>query len=170
MSKVKLYNGVIHLIADYSTPNSFVILLDSLTVEEVLESLTEENLSEIQFLTDSGAVTDVYRNKLLCGYTNNGNTLTVKIDDADLVRHGIMLDENNRILSAAPQRYAADTAMIVDELPTGNPQDYIYVDGEFIFDPLPIPEPPEPQPTQEDRITQLEQELHASKILLGLEE
>lgn len=146
MAKLKLSNGVTYPIVDYATPNSFVILLGSLTASEVLETMTEENLSEIQFLTDSGAVTGVYHNKLLCGYTDNGDTLAVSINDADLCRYGLVLDENNRIIDAPVQRYAPEDAIIVDKLPDGDFHDYLYVNGEYVYDPLPKPEPVEPEP------------------------
>ena len=139
MSKLKLFNGVTYLVEDYATPNRFVIILDSLTSAEVLENLTEGNLSKIQFLTDSGAVTGTYYNKLLCGYTDNGGTLAVSINDADLCRYGLVLDENNRIIDAPVQRYAPADAIIVDKLPDGDYHDYLYVSGECVYDPLPKP-------------------------------
>lgn len=161
MAKISLRNGAIYSISDYATPNSFVILLDSMTtVAEVLETLTGENLSEIQFMTDCGAVTGVYRDNLLCGYVDHGDTLEVRINDADLCRYGLTLDEDNRIVSAVPQRYAPDGAVIVDKLPEGNPSDYLYVDGKFVYDPLPKDET-EPQPTQGERIMALEQAVTA---------
>lgn len=146
MPKLKLSSGVTYSIADYATPNSFDILLGYLTVSEVLDTMTEENLSEIQFLTDSGAVTGTYRNKLLCGHTDNGDTIAVRVNDADLCRHGLVLDENNRIIAATAQRYATADAIIVDELPKGDFHDYLYVNGEYVYDPLPRPEPVEPEP------------------------
>lgn len=146
MSKLKLFNSVTYPISDYATPNSFVILLGSMTSVEVLETLTEENLSKIQFLTDSGAVTGTYHNKLLCGYTDNGDTLAVSINDADLCRYGLVLDENNRIIDVPVQRYAPADAIIVDELPDGDFRDYLYVNGEYVYDPLPRPEPVDPEP------------------------
>jgi hypothetical protein len=139
MWKIKFANGKVHEIKDYATSNSFVILLGSLTASEVLATLTEENLSEIQFLTDSGAVTGVYRNKLMCGYTDNGDTLTVNINDADLCRYGLVLDANNRIMDAPFQRYAPESAIIVDELPDGAITDYLYVNSKYVYDPLPKP-------------------------------
>lgn len=139
MSKIKLSNGVTYSISDYATQNSFAILLCSLTVSEVLKTLTEENLSEIQFLTDSGAVTGAYHNKLLCGYTDNGDTLAVSINDADLCRYGLILDADSRIVDAPVQRYAPADAIIVDELPDGDFHDYLYVNSEYIYDPLPRP-------------------------------
>lgn len=146
MAKLKLSNGITYHIADYATQNSFSILLGSITSVEALETLTEENLSEIQFLTDGGAVTGVYRNQLLCGYTDNGDAFAVSINDADLCRYGLVLDENNRIIEAPVQRYAPADAIIVDKLPEGEYNDYLYVNGEYVYDPLPRPEPVEPEP------------------------
>ena len=152
MQQIRLANSTTYRIHDYATPSSFVIILDSVTADEVLETLTEENLSEIQFMTDSGAVTGVYRNQLLCGYVDHGDSLEIHINDGELVRHGLILDENNRILSAMAQRYAPEDAIIVDKLPDGEYTDYLYIDGEYIYDPLPIHDEPDPQPTQLDRI------------------
>lgn len=160
MSKMKLNNGIIYTISDYATPNSFVILLDTLTSAEVLETLTEENLSKIQFLTDSGAVTGTYHNKLLCGHTDNGDTLAVSINDADLCRYGLVLDEDNRIIEAPFQRYAPEDAIIVEKLPDGVLHDYLYVNGAYVYDPLPRPEPVEPttEPTVWDELDAAYQE------------
>ena len=161
MSKLKFSNGVTYSIADYATPNSFVILLDSLPASEVLATLTEENLSEIQFLTDIGAVTGTYRNKRLCGYTDNGDTLAVSINDADLCRYGLVLDENNRIIDVPVQRYAPADAIIVDKLPDGDFHDYLYIDGKYVYDPLPEPEQPEPAPSLETRVATVEADVDA---------
>ena len=144
MSKLKLSNGKTYHIEDYATPNNFVILLGSLTASEVMETLTEENLSEIQFVTDSGSVTGSYYNKLFCYYIDNGNTLAVFINDADLCRYGLVLNYDKRIIDAPVQRYAPADAIIVDELPEGNLQDYLYINGEYVYEPLPKPEQPEP--------------------------
>lgn len=78
MSKLKLFNNIIYSIEDYSTPNSFVIVLNSLTATEILETLTEENLSEIQFMTNDEHMTGTYLaedNRILsaCVVLPNGN-------------------------------------------------------------------------------------------------
>lgn len=146
MSKIKLSNGVTYFISDYATQNRFVILLNSVSASDVLESLTEENLSEIQFLTNNGVVVGTYHNKLLCGYTDNGDTLAVSINDADLCRYGLVLDENNRIIDAPVQRYTPADAIIVTELPDGDFHDFLYINGEYVYDPLPRPEPVKPEP------------------------
>lgn len=151
MAKLKLSNGMVYPIADYATPDNFVILLGSMTAFEVLESLTEENLSKIQFLTDSGAVTGTYHNKLLCGHTDNGDTLAVNINDSDLCRYGLILDDNSRIIDAPVKRYAPADAIIVDELPDGYLHDYQYINNEYVYNPVPKEEPVE-TPSQLDII------------------
>ena len=80
--------------------------------------------------------------------------------------HALRLDKNKRIEYACivlpDGKY--DGMPIVDEIPDGNLPDYLYIDGEFIYDPLPIPEQPEPKPTQEERITALENQLAAYEV------
>ena len=161
MYKIKLSNGVTYSIQDYATPNSFVVLLDHLTVAEVLESLTEKNLSKIQFLTDIGKVTGTYHNKLLCGHTDNGGTLAVNINDADLCRYGLILDEDYRIIDAPAQRYAPISSIIVEELPEGDFHDYLYIDGKYVYNPLPKPEQPEPASSLETRVATVEADVAA---------
>lgn len=156
MAILVLNDGKTYAVADYATENNFSILLDSLIADDVLETLTEENLSKIRFMTDNDKVIGVYHDKMLCGYTEHGDVLEVRINDANLCRYGLILDENSRIVSAVAQRYAPENAIIVDNLPEGNPHDYLYVDGEYVHDPLPITDDPDPQPTYEDRIAALE--------------
>lgn len=87
MAKLRIRNGNIYVIKDYATPGNVEIILDSKSAEEVLATLTEENLSEIRFMTDSGAVNGVYKNKLLRGYVDSGETLAISIEDADQPPH-----------------------------------------------------------------------------------
>lgn len=58
----------------------------------------------------------------------------------------LCLYENNRIHSAwrVLPNGKYDDMPIVDTLPEGNLPDYLYVNGEYIYDPLPKPEPEEP--------------------------
>ena len=72
--------------------------------------------------------------------------------------YALNLAEDGRILSATFPQYAPKDAVTVDVLPEGNVADYRYVDGEFVHDPLPVPEEPEVGPTTEERITALEEE------------
>lgn len=161
MNKIKLSNGSIYHVTDYATPNSFVIILGSLSASEVLETLTEKNLSRIQFLTDSGAVTGTYYNKLLCDYVDNGDTLLVSINDADLCRYGLVLNEDNRIMDAPAQRYAPKNTIVVDKLPDGDFRDYLYIDSKYVYDPLPKPDQPEPAPSLETRVATVEADVAA---------
>lgn len=65
--------------------------------------------------------------------------------------------ETNRILSATYPEYASVDAVIVEELPAGNLADYLYVDGKYIYEPI-----PEPSPTVEQQIAELKSELSAT--------
>lgn len=73
--------------------------------------------------------------------------------------------DDNRILSATYEEYAVEGMPIVDALPSGEtPEEndignYKYIDGEYIYDPLPQPEPPEPVETADDVLN----------VLLGIE-
>lgn len=63
------------------------------------------------------------------------------------------LNAQNRILSAwrVLPNGNYDGMPIVDTLPDGNIVDYLYVNGEYIYDPIPVVEV-EPQPSQLDII------------------
>lgn len=83
--------------------------------------------------------------------------------------YALNLAEDGRILSASfENEYTPETMPRVEALPEGDKNDYRYVDGQFILDPRPEPEPPEPAKTNEERIAALEDELAAAKILLGV--
>lgn len=71
------------------------------------------------------------------------------------MKYALNLAEDRRILSATYPQYAPDTVAIVDNLPGGNISDYRYVNGEFVFEPLPQPEP-DNTPTSEERLEALE--------------
>ena len=83
--------------------------------------------------------------------------------------YALNLAEDGRILSVTYDRFAPAEQPRVETLPDGDITEYRYVCGEYIHDPMPIPDEPEHQPTQEERIAQLEEELKAAKLLLGLE-
>lgn len=123
MAKMRIGSGRVYRIADYATPNRFDILLVGLTADDVLKTLTEENLSEIKFMTETGAVTGAYHNKTLRRYADNGDTLSIYLDDVGF--HG--------------------------------------------DDEITPPQQSNPKPTQEERISALEEKLLATNILLGLE-
>ena len=54
--------------------------------------------------------------------------------------------EDSRILSATEDKYGAEGQPRVDHLPDDDISDYKYIDGEFVYDPLPKPPEPEPAP------------------------
>ena len=77
--------------------------------------------------------------------------------------------KNGRILSVTYPEYAPAGAPIVDHPPAeGDWVDNLWVDGEYIYDPLPEPEMPPPQPTTEERIADLEAAL--DMLLSGVTE
>ena len=59
----------------------------------------------------------------------------------------LCLYDDNRIHSAwkVLPNGNYDSMPIVDTLPEGNLPDYLYVNGEYVYDPLPKPEPVEPE-------------------------
>lgn len=59
--------------------------------------------------------------------------------------YALNLGENNRILSATLAQYAPPSQPRVSTLPTGNITDYLYENGGYVYDPLPVP--PEPKLT-----------------------
>ena len=67
------------------------------------------------------------------------------------MNYALNLAEDGRVLSVTFEKYAPVNAVIVEELPEGDVSNYRYVDGEFIYDPVPVVEMEE-QPTQLDRI------------------
>lgn len=64
--------------------------------------------------------------------------------------YALNLAKDGRVLSATEDQYGAEGQPRVESLPSGEtPEEndisnYRYVGGEFIYDPLPQPEPPEP--------------------------
>nr|DAQ37033.1 MAG TPA: hypothetical protein [Caudoviricetes sp.] len=69
-------------------------------------------------------------------------------------KYALNLDEDGRILSATYETYAAPGMPIVEALPDGDITDYKYINGEFIYEPLPEPIQPQ-EPTTEDIINAL---------------
>ena len=65
--------------------------------------------------------------------------------------YSLNLDNDNRILSATFSKYADKGLVIVQQLPTGDISNYKYVDGNYIFSPLPKPDDTK-KPSQMDKI------------------
>ena len=58
--------------------------------------------------------------------------------------YALNLSTENRILSATYERFAAPGQPLVATLPEGDISNYLYINEQYIYDPLPEPEPPEP--------------------------
>ena len=69
--------------------------------------------------------------------------------------YALNIDDDGRILSATYDKYGAEGQPRVETLPEGNIPDYKYIDGEYIYDPLPQPEPLEPTETTDDVLNAL---------------
>lgn len=62
--------------------------------------------------------------------------------------YALNLNTDNRILSACVVLpYTPDTMPRVDNLPDGDINDYLYKGGKYVYDPLPVPPEPTPEPT-----------------------
>lgn len=66
--------------------------------------------------------------------------------------YALNLDSDNRILSACNVLSIGtyEGMPIVDALPDGDVTDYKYVDGGYVYDPLPEPEPTPTEPTADE--------------------
>ena len=66
--------------------------------------------------------------------------------------YALNLDTDNRILSACTVLSIGtyDGMPIVNTLPDGDISDYKYIDGEYVYDPLPDPVEPDPEPTTDE--------------------
>lgn len=64
--------------------------------------------------------------------------------------YSLNLADDNRILSACVCLEGFEYANIVDTLPECDISDYKYIDGEYVYDPLPEPEPQPVEPTADD--------------------
>lgn len=65
-------------------------------------------------------------------------------------KYALNLDEDGRILSATYESYAAPSMPLVEALPDGDITDYKYINNEYVYDPLPKPEPELQEPTTDE--------------------
>lgn len=65
------------------------------------------------------------------------------------MKYALNLAEDGRILSACVvlPNGNYDGMPLVDVLPDGDISDYLCIDGQYVYDPLPEPEQPEPAPS-----------------------
>lgn len=71
------------------------------------------------------------------------------------MNYALNLSDDGRILSATYPEYAPKDAVTVDELPEGDIFEYLYVNGEFVHDPLPVPEMPEEEANADEVLNAL---------------
>ena len=65
-------------------------------------------------------------------------------------KYALNLDEDGRIWSATYETYAAPSMPLVEALPDGDITDYKYINNEYVYDPLPKPEPELQEPTTDE--------------------
>ena len=61
--------------------------------------------------------------------------------------YSLNLAEDGRILSACVCIVGQTYNNIIDTMPDGDITDYKYIDGSYVYDPLPKPQSPDPDPT-----------------------
>ena len=83
--------------------------------------------------------------------------------------YAINLNDDNRVLRATISGHADAESIIVDNLPDGNLPDYKYVDGEYVYDPLPKPEEPPAVETVEEKIERVEANLLYFSMMTGVD-
>ena len=73
--------------------------------------------------------------------------------------YALNLGAGGRVLSVTWPKYAPSNAPKVETLPEGDTCDYLYVDGEFIYDPLPEePEPEDPMDALQKKVISLQEQ------------
>ena len=69
--------------------------------------------------------------------------------------YSLNLNADNRILSACICLEGFEYMNVVDALPDGSISDYKYINGEYVYNPLPEPEPQPEEPTTDDVLNAL---------------
>lgn len=69
--------------------------------------------------------------------------------------YALNLAEDGRILSVTYEQFAAPGQPVVDALPGGNVSDWKFVGGQYVYDPLPVPPEPTPEPSADDILNAL---------------
>lgn len=54
--------------------------------------------------------------------------------------YALNLGEDGRVLSVTYEEFATEEMPLVDSIPEDDVSNYNYVDGAFVYDPLPVPE------------------------------
>ena len=75
-----------------------------------------------------------------------------------MAKYALNIAEDGRVLSATYEKYATKNAVLIDSIPEGDISNYRYVNGGYIYDPLPKSEPviePETNITADDILNTL---------------
>ena len=64
--------------------------------------------------------------------------------------YALNLDTDGRILSACVCLEGLEYINVVETLPDGDVTDYKYIDGVYVYEPLPEPEPTPTEPTADE--------------------
>lgn len=83
--------------------------------------------------------------------------------------YALNLSEDGRILSACVCLAGQTYDNVVETIPNDNITNYKYINSQYIYDPLPAPEPPEAQPSLEDRINEAESNIDYIAMMSGIE-
>lgn len=77
------------------------------------------------------------------------------------MKYALNLASDNRILSACVvlPNGNYEGMPIVEELPDGDISDYLYKNGQYIYDPKPVAPAPEPAPSLESRVSIVESDV-----------
>lgn len=74
----------------------------------------------------------------------------------------IYIDNDNRVQGYNPNNMDGNTGWVLaTEVPPEDFENYLFVDGAYVYDPLPEPEQHEPTQTDSERITALEDTITA---------
>lgn len=65
-------------------------------------------------------------------------------------KYALNLGDDGRILSATYEAYAIVGMPVVNTLPDGDITDYKYIDGSYVYGPLPKPDPELQEPTADE--------------------
>lgn len=66
------------------------------------------------------------------------------------IRYAVNIDDKKRVQRITYEKYKDEESIVTDTIPEGNASDYKYIDGSYIYDPLPNPEPAPQEPTAEE--------------------
>ena len=85
--------------------------------------------------------------------------------------YALNLAADSRILSVCTVLSIGsyDGMPIVNTLPDDDVTDYKYIDGKYVYDPLPKPEESEAQPTLEERVEQTEADIEYIAMMTGID-